>query len=421
MLRRLTAAVALVCLLSVFSAPVAESDPARSAPMQFTLHQASSAVCGKDCRTWISATGMIRAETAREFESFAARHDLRGATLVLNSEGGSVHGALALGRAIRRLGLATTVGRTVLPSQNTGGQPAIMPRADCESMCAFVLLAGTARSVPDEARVRVHQIWLGDRRDDAAAATYSAEDLALVQRDIGKIAQYTIEMGGTIELLEVALRIPPWEPMRALTRAEMRRMRLDTGSASSPAEPPVASSSEPLTTGSVRRMSARSGGELGWIMAERDGRTMLMRRHPLTVEGEEIGSFDVNIACGDKASEYALSYREVRRAGESGGTAPSLKDVQLRFGYRTIPLTLTQSELTESAERVSTATGILTATTLSSFAGSTSRSLTFETTTADRVTTSIRVGNTSAAQHFPQLAAACAQGRVEHAGLQPGR
>jgi hypothetical protein len=103
----------------------------------------------------------------------------------------------------------------------------IVPRADCESMCAFVLLAGAKRVVPPEARVRVHQIWLGDRRDDAAAASYSAEDLVLVQRDIGKLAQYTIEMGGSVELLELSLRIPPWEPMRVLTRDEMRRMNLD--------------------------------------------------------------------------------------------------------------------------------------------------------------------------------------------------
>ena len=75
--------------------------------------------------------------------------------------------------------------------------------------------------------MRVHQIWLGDRRDDAAAANYSAEDLVLVQRDIGKLAQYTIEMGGSVELLEVSLRIPPWEPMRVLSRDEMRRMNLD--------------------------------------------------------------------------------------------------------------------------------------------------------------------------------------------------
>ena len=42
----------------------------------------------------------------------------------------------------------------------------------------------------------VHQIWLGDRRDDPTAANYSAEDLVVVQRDIGRLAQYTVEMGG---------------------------------------------------------------------------------------------------------------------------------------------------------------------------------------------------------------------------------
>ena len=72
----------------------------------------------------------------------------------------------------------------------------VSPRADCKSMCAFVLLGGVQRTVPPEARVMVHQIWLGDRRDDPTAATYSAEDLVLVQRDIGRLAQFTDgEMG----------------------------------------------------------------------------------------------------------------------------------------------------------------------------------------------------------------------------------
>ena len=94
-------------------------------------------------------------------------------------------------------------------------------------MCAFVLLGGVHRVVPSDARVMVHQIWLGDRRDDPTAATYSAEDLVLVQRDIGRLAQYTAEMGASIDLLDLALRIPPWEPMHALTRDELRRTRLD--------------------------------------------------------------------------------------------------------------------------------------------------------------------------------------------------
>ncbi len=107
-------------------------------------------------------------------------------------------------------------------------------KAYCESMCAFVLLAGVERRVPAEARVMVHQIWLGDRRDDPTAANYSAEDLVVVQRDIGRLARYTVEMGGGVDLLEIALKIPPWEPMRMLSRDELRTMKVETARATRP-------------------------------------------------------------------------------------------------------------------------------------------------------------------------------------------
>ena len=94
--------------------------------------------------------------------------------------------AMALGRAIRRFEMTTTVGKTATLPGGDDGKPraALSPKANCESMCAFILLGGTRRYVPPEAQVLVHQIWLGDRRDDATAASYTAEDLMLVQRDI---------------------------------------------------------------------------------------------------------------------------------------------------------------------------------------------------------------------------------------------
>ena len=80
----------------------------------------------------------------------------------------------------------------------------------------FLLLGGTRRYVPPEAHVLlVHMIWLGDKSKRAQEASYTAEELGLVQRDIGSIARYTVEMGGGIELLETALRVPPWKPMYA--------------------------------------------------------------------------------------------------------------------------------------------------------------------------------------------------------------
>ena len=52
-------------------------------------------------------------------------------------------------------------------------------------MCVFLLLSGKTRYVPEAAHVRVHQIWMGDRADDARAASYSAQDLMIVSATSG--------------------------------------------------------------------------------------------------------------------------------------------------------------------------------------------------------------------------------------------
>src|SRR6185436_1328429 len=175
---------------------------------------------------------------------------------------GSVLGALALGRQLRRLGMSTMVGKTIdLPPVSGERRAQIAPNAYCESMCAFVLLAGVERHVPAEARVLVHQIWLGDRRDDPTAAHYSAEDLVLVQRDIGRLAQYTVEMGGGIDLLEIALKIPPWEPMRLLSRDELRNMKVTTSGDS------IDTISGPTTNSVALSNGARAAvNNRGWAM-----------------------------------------------------------------------------------------------------------------------------------------------------------
>jgi hypothetical protein len=115
-------------------------------------------------------------------------------------------------------------------------------------MCAFLLLAGSRRYVPPEARVMVHQIWLGKKRKQALDSSYSAEELNVVQRDLGRLAQYTMEMGGGGDLLETALRIPPWEPLYRLSAEELQRMHLSTidapfGGDARRVQPPTASAS----------------------------------------------------------------------------------------------------------------------------------------------------------------------------------
>ncbi|MBN8937713.1 MAG: hypothetical protein J0I13_15860, partial [Rhizobiales bacterium] len=280
---RFAAATGAALLLLVAGSSAIAAPDSRTAPMQFDVWTEGPAqTCGNACRTWVSAAGAITADTPRDFESFAKGRKLDGVTIALDSDGGSVLGALALGRAIRRLGMITTVGKTIPLTSVDGGQKRarLQPRAYCESMCAFVLLAGVERQVPSQARVMVHQIWLGDRRDDPTAASYSAEDLVVVQRDIGRLAQYTVEMGGGIDLLEIALKIPPWEPMRLLTREELQSMKVMTA-ADDVAEPSSGPATNSAALASGKRAPANGGG---WILEASDNGPALSRSHPLTVE-----------------------------------------------------------------------------------------------------------------------------------------
>ena len=66
--------------------------------------------CEPNCRSWISAVGIVTGETPKAFDDFATGRDLAGVTVVLDSSGGSVNDAIALGRRWRELGLRTTVG-----------------------------------------------------------------------------------------------------------------------------------------------------------------------------------------------------------------------------------------------------------------------------------------------------------------------
>jgi hypothetical protein len=394
----------------------------RSLPMQFEVwSEGPTQVCGDKCRTWVSASGAITADTPREFEAFARSRKLEGMTIALDSDGGSVLGALALGRSIRKLGMITTVGRTVdLKNVENGHKRAkLLPRAYCESMCAFVLLAGVERQVPAEARVMVHQIWLGDRRDDPTAANYSAEDLVVVQRDIGRLAQYTVEMGGGIDLLEIALKIPPWEPMRQLSRDELRLMKIVT--AGEPTE--VISSSPSATTSAGLSNGARAAvNSRAWAVLTNasDGRMALGRSHPLTVEGADLGMFDLSFSCGEQGRDFAVTYTE-RRASAPGKPPAALSDVEITMLGRSVSLKVTSSRsLERPGEQTSVATGRIPVELLQSFAERNGRSMTVETVSPD-ATTVIRVGNAGIGRVLPSLVSSCAAtaSRVRNSARQP--
>jgi len=221
------------------------SNPAEG-DMRFEIvREGPAEKCGDKCRVWVSASGRITPETAKEFEAFSKDRDLRGKTVVLESIGGAVVAGLDLGRAFRQLDMTVTIGKTTFLSGEGDRRGTLSPKAVCASMCTFVLLGGARRHVPAEAKVLVHQIWPSAKREDAASQSYSADNLVALQRNLGTLARYTIEMGGDIELFEIASRVAPWERMRAITNDELGKFKLRTSD--NPFEGPVASTA-PVTT-----------------------------------------------------------------------------------------------------------------------------------------------------------------------------
>ena len=223
------------------TARAAASLEERKLPMRFSWVE-----CQPNCRGWVSAVGIVTADTPKDFDQFAHGRQLDGATIVLDSSGGSVNDAIALGRRWRNLGALTTVGISMETRTAHGDRASVVPDAYCESMCVFLLLSGKTRYVPAAAHVRVHQIWMGDRADDARAASYTAEDLMIVERDVGRLAKYTFDMGGAGDLLSLSLNVPPWEELHELSPAELRLTRLVTTDSVAEVLPQIDNSKVPV-------------------------------------------------------------------------------------------------------------------------------------------------------------------------------
>ena len=386
------------------------------------LREGPADKCGNQCHEWISASGAIVDSTLQDFEIFARARDVRGATVVLDSPGGNVIPGLALGREFRRLEITTSVGKAV---KIAGEQRStISPRASCNSMCVFLLLGGVQRHVPDEARILVHQIWPSNKRNDANAATYSAGNVVAIQRVNGDIGRYIVDMGVDIELFEISSRIPPWEDMRRLTREELRRMKVSTIDDPFVRLPAIAPAPATGTTASIKKPEPAPANvnTLGWMVVERRGHRMLVRQHPITIEGQDIGTFEIAFTCSDKTDTYRVSYQERRIVPN----APSVVTDRLEAvgisirqdnSFLRALLTLEESAPGKSPmELLSRARGTIAASFLETalastpgdtVASSSQQGLIVATTTVDKVRTVIRLGHTGLSEGLRQLSSTC--------------
>jgi hypothetical protein len=158
--------------------PLPQPDGAMAQPMTFELVGG-----GK-----LMATGTI---TPGSSQSFAAEVGKRGdyvKTVVLNSPGGSVTDALAMGRLIRERKFATEV---------EAGKY-------CASSCPLVFAGGVERRAGDRATIGVHQV----AAIRAAANGPPRDEMSVAQNISARCQRYLGEMGVSLQVWVHAMETP---------------------------------------------------------------------------------------------------------------------------------------------------------------------------------------------------------------------
>jgi len=182
-------------VLGVFSALACLAGPSLAAAMTFHRIDAAAFCATDPC---VVASGEIDQDTAEEFTDFITIADVpSGATVMFDSPGGSLLAGLALGRAIRRAGFYTAVGRYDSDNERlkNGGR--------CASACAYAFLGGVQRGVGRHARLGVHQFA---NRQDAQKPISVGEARLLT----AAVERYTEQMVGKAAILNLAAGTPPW-------------------------------------------------------------------------------------------------------------------------------------------------------------------------------------------------------------------
>ncbi|WP_192255623.1 COG3904 family protein [Mesorhizobium caraganae] len=166
----------LVSLLAMgggaFAAETKNLEPDPDSPMRFVVVRSNAPGCEPTCPEWISAEGAISAKSPALLKAVLKTLGRRKLPIVVNSPGGDVDAAIAMGRMIRKNKLDIAVGRTWFVGCEPGeknckendargshyiGNPYVLG-SYCASACPMMLAGGTRRLVGPLAYLGVHQI-----------------------------------------------------------------------------------------------------------------------------------------------------------------------------------------------------------------------------------------------------------------------
>jgi hypothetical protein len=185
-----------------------QPDGALARPMTFDL-----AGGGK-----LMATGTITPGIAESFAAEVGRHGDYIKTVVLNSPGGSVADAMAIGRLIREKKFATEVEATKY----------------CASSCPLVFAGGIERRAGEKAVIGVHQV----AALPSAANRAPADEMSVAQRISARCQHYLDEMGVSLQVWVHAMETPH-DRLFVFKPGELKSLNLVTTSPSAaPASKP---------------------------------------------------------------------------------------------------------------------------------------------------------------------------------------
>jgi hypothetical protein len=158
--------------ISTAAAGPGRAEPISEPSMQVQLVRSAEPGCEPQCPEWIAAQGKIDGSSVARFKRVLRQLGDRKVPVLIDSNGGRVNEAFAIGRLARAKGLDVVVSRTAFAAcapadaacrrqLKAGNLKLGLPQSEmakCASSCAFILAAGTRRLVGQMAYVGVHQI-----------------------------------------------------------------------------------------------------------------------------------------------------------------------------------------------------------------------------------------------------------------------
>ena len=191
-------------------APGGTLGPDISTPME-VLRQPLSIELGSGGA--LNVTGTILPGSAALFAEQIEQFGEYVKTIALNSPGGSVADAIAMGKLIRDKGFATSVASGAL----------------CASSCPLVFAGGKDRVATSGSAIAVHQIYAATPSDSSLASRLEAAGNAMAdaQSMTAEISRYLSGMGIDAEVWLRALETPP-DRLSYFSADDLTRLKLAT-------------------------------------------------------------------------------------------------------------------------------------------------------------------------------------------------